>query len=312
LQLQALKVGRIIAAILFVSDLIKGTPMNDKLASPEQMKEAIRLEWQDAAPLWKKWYAKLAMQSRAATQLVLEGAALEPGLKVLDLASGSGEPALSVAKAVAPGGHVVATDMVEEMLRAAKENAEASGLSNIEFQTADAEQLPFQDKQFDRGTCRFGFMFFPDAQRALSEQRRVLKHGGRLSYVVWGPAEENPLFSVVLGPFLKHVQVPPPPPDAPGVFRYADEQKLAGTIRAGGFREVQTQKLSVKWPWPGPPREAWEATRELAAPFRKMIAALPKDKTEQVISEVVEGIGRYYDGNTVNFPATLVAVQAIA
>lgn len=286
--------------------------MNDKPTSAEQLKETIRLEWRDAAPLWKKWYTKLAMQSRAATELVVEGANLSPGLKVLDLASGSGEPALSIAKAVAPGGQVVATDMVAEMLHAAKENAEASGLSNIEFHAADAEQLPFRNSEFDCVTCRFGFMFFPDARKSLAEQHRVLKPGGRLSYVVWGPAEENPLFSVMLVPFLKYVPVSQPPPDAPSVFRYADEQKLASTIRAGGFREVHTQKLSVKWPWPGPPKEAWDATRELAAPFKKMIAALPKEKTEQVFGEIIEGINRYYDGNVVNFHATLVAAQAVA
>jgi ubiquinone/menaquinone biosynthesis C-methylase UbiE len=292
--------------------LKKGKPMDHQPTSAEQMKETIRLEWQEAAPLWKKWHTKLSMQSRAATELVLEGAALEPGLKVLDLASGSGQPALSIASAVKPHGHVFATDMVAEMLLAAKENAEASGLSNIEFRAADAEQLPFPDKEFDRVTCRFGLMFFPDARKALTEQRRVLKPGGRISHVVWGPADENPLFSVMLGPFLKHVQAPPPPPDAPGVFRYADEQKLADTVRAGGFREVRTKRVAVKWPWPGPPQEQWEATREIAAPFKKMIAALPEDKKEAVIREVIEGIARYYDGNSVNFPATLLAVQAVA
>jgi ubiquinone/menaquinone biosynthesis C-methylase UbiE len=286
--------------------------MNHQPSAAEGIREAIRCEWQEAAPLWKKWYAKLARQSRAATELVLQGAHLAPSLKVLDLASGSGEPALSVAKSIEPDGRVVATDMVPEMLQAAREHAASKGQSNIEFQVADAEQLPFEEKAFDRITCRFGFMFFPDAQKSLAEQRRVLRPGGRISYVVWGRAEENPLFSVMLVPFLKHVPFAQPPPDAPGVFRYADERKLADTIRAGGFRDVQTQKISVKWPWPGPPQEAWEATRELAAPFKKMITALPAEKTEQVIGEVIEGISRYYDGKEVNFSATLVAVQAVA
>jgi SAM-dependent methyltransferase len=285
--------------------------MDHEPAAAENIRDTIRREWWEAAPLWKKWYMKLAIQSRAATELVLQGADLAPSLRVLDLASGSGEPALSVATSVAPDGHVVATDMVPEMLQAAGEHAALNGQSNIEFKVADAERLPFRDKEFDRITCRFGFMFFPDAQKSLSEQRRVLKPGGRISYVVWGRMEENPLFSVMLVPFLKHVAVPQPPPDAPGVFRYADERKLADTIRTASFRDVQTQKVSVKWPWPGPPQEAWEATRELAAPFKKMIAALPAEKREQVIGEVIEGISRYYDGKNVNFTATLVAVRAV-
>jgi ubiquinone/menaquinone biosynthesis C-methylase UbiE len=274
-------------------------------------KEAIRQEWMEAAPFWKKWYSKLAAQSVAATELVVQGAQLRPGLRVLDLASGSGEPALSIAKAVAPSGRVVATDLVPEMLLGAREHAVSQGHSNLEFQVADGEHLPFKNGEFDRITCRFGFMFFPDSQKALFEHRRVLAPGGRISYVVWGPVEENPLFSVMLGPFLKHLTVPPPPPDAPGVFRYADERKLGDTVRNAGFKEVHTQKVSVKWPWPGSPQEAWDATREIAAPFKKMIAALPADKKDEVNRAVVDGISRYYDGNAVNFNASLVAVQAL-
>jgi hypothetical protein len=127
---------------------------------------------------------------------------------------------------------------------------------------------------------------------------------------VWGPPEENPLFSTMLGPFLKHVKIPPPPPDAPGVFRFSDESKLADTIRSAGFRNVQTNKCRVPWPWPGPPEEAWLATSELAAPFKKIIAALPPHKMSKVVNEVVSGIATFYDGKNVNFPASVVAATA--
>jgi ubiquinone/menaquinone biosynthesis C-methylase UbiE len=277
---------------------------------PADAKSAIRAEWKDAAPLWKKWYEKLSAQSRAATDLVVQGAELSPGQRVLDLASGTGEPAFSVAKVVGLKGHVVATDLVPEMLRAARDLAKRQGLTNMEFQAADAEKLPFPDHHFDRVTCRFGLMFFPDVQKALREQLRVLKPAGRISYVVWGPSEENPLFSTMLGPFLKRVKIPPPPPDAPGVFRFSDESKLAETIRSAGFRNVQTNKCSVPWPWPGPPEEAWLATSELAAPFKKIIAALPPHKMSKVVNEVVSGIATFYDGKNVNFPASIVAVTA--
>ena len=85
----------------------------------EDPKETVRKEWEGAAPLWKKWYEKFEIQTAAATRLIVENSRLEPGLKVLDLASGTGEPALSVAKAVGPNGEVTATDFVPEMLRAA-------------------------------------------------------------------------------------------------------------------------------------------------------------------------------------------------
>jgi ubiquinone/menaquinone biosynthesis C-methylase UbiE len=286
--------------------------MENQAASAKDIKATIHEEWQGAAPLWMKWYEKLSWQSRSATDLVVQGALLFPGQHVLDLASGSGEPALSVAKAVGSSGLVAATDMVPEMLEGARANAATQGLSNMQFKVADAENLPFGAAEFDRVTARFGLMYFPDIHKALTEVRRVLKPGGRISFVVWGPPEENPLFSTMIGPFVKHVQIPTPPPDAPGVFRFADQAKLAGVVSAAGFHDVETAKTTVGWPWPGPPEEAWQATSELAAPFKKMIAALPAELKPAVVAEVIEGIARYYDGHKVNFPAALVSVQAVA
>ena len=273
-------------------------------------KETIRQEWLGAAPAWKKWYSQLAFQSRQATELVVQGAAISPGMHVLDLASGSGEPALSVAAAVGPEGRVTATDLLLEMLQIAEENAAARGLRNIDFHAADAEQLPFPGGLFDRVTCRFGIMFIPNIQKALGEMRRVLKPGGRVSFVTWGSMEENPLFSTMLRPFLKYVEVPAPPPDAPHVFRFADENKLAHLLCLAGFLEASATKHKINWPWPGPPEEAWQGASELAAPFKRIIAATPPDKRELAIHESIEGFRRFYDGQAVNIPATINSATA--
>jgi ubiquinone/menaquinone biosynthesis C-methylase UbiE len=279
--------------------------------SPD-LREVIRQEWRAAAPFWKKWSSQLAFQSRQATELVVQGAELSPGLHVLDLASGSGEPAFSVSAAVGPQGRVLATDLLLEMLEVAHENAQARGLTNLDFRAADAEQLPFRDRQFDRVTCRFGIMFVPDIQKALGEMRRVLKPGGRVSFVTWGPLEENPLFGLMIRPFLKYVEVPPPPPDSPHVFRFSDENKLAQTISAAGFQDVRATKHKINWAWPGTPEEAWQGGSELAAPFKRIIAATPEDKREEVIRQVIESIRQYFDGHAVNFPAVVIASSAVA
>jgi SAM-dependent methyltransferase len=273
-------------------------------------KESVRQEWLGAAPAWKKWYSQLAFQSRQATELVVQGAALSPGMHVLDLASGSGEPALSLSAAVGPEGRVTATDLIREMLQIAEENAAARNIKNIVFRAADAEQLPFPAGLFDRVTCRFGIMFVPDIQKALAEMRRVLKPDGRVSFITWGSMEENPLFSTMLRPFLKYVEVPPPPPDAPHVFRFADESKLANLITAAGFQDVRVTKHKINWAWPGTPEQAWQGGSELAAPFKRIIAATPPDKRELAIHEAIAGFRRFYDGQSVNIPATIVAATA--
>jgi ubiquinone/menaquinone biosynthesis C-methylase UbiE len=277
-----------------------------------EYKEMVRGEWTDAAPLWQKWNHKFAIQTRAATDLVVRGAEVAHGMTVLDLASGTGEPALSLAKALGPQGRVVATDLVPEMLEFAKENAAAQRISNIDFRLADAEQLPFPDREFDRVTCRFGIMFFPDIAKAMSEIRRVLRPGGRVCFAVFGSFDENPMFQVSLGPFLKRVKMPPPPPDAPHIFRFADETKLEKAISSAGFREVSTRKERVTFSWPGPAEESWEATRELAAPFKRLIASIPPDKSEEVIGEVLDGLRRFQVGDSINLPVTVNIAVGVA
>ena len=203
-----------------------------------------------------------------------------------------------------PQGRVVATDLVPEMLAAAREHAR--GLNHMEFRVADAENLPFAEGEFDRVTCRFGVMFFPDAVRALTGVRRVLKPGGRACFAVFASLEENPVFAVTMGPFLRRAKVPPPPPDAPHVFRFADPAKLERTFAAAGFRDARATKHAIRWPWPGPPEEAWEALRELAAPFKKMIATLPPEEARQAEEETLSGLRRVYDGRSTNLTATVI------
>jgi ubiquinone/menaquinone biosynthesis C-methylase UbiE len=280
--------------------------MSPNSPSSTDFKETLRQEWLSAAPYWKKWNQKLALQSQAATDMVIQGAALAPGMQVLDLASGTGQPALTIAQAIAPTGRVVATDLTPAMLEAAKENAQEQGLSNFEIRVADAEHLPFPNAVFDRVTCRFGIMFFPEIQTALAEIRRVLKPGGRVAFLVWGPLEENPLFAATIVPFMKHVNIPQPTPDAPTIFRFADPAKLASTLTAAGFRDIATTKRHIPWPWPGAPQDAWEGMREIAAPFKKIMAAVPPEKVPEVMKEVMDNLHRHYDGKQVNFSATVV------
>lgn len=171
---------------------------------------------------------------------------------------------------------------------------------------ADAEALPFAPGEFDRVTCRFGIMFFPDIAKAMAEIRRVLKPGGRLCFAVFGTMDENPVFKVSLGPFLKRVTMPVPPPDAPHIFRFADESKLAKTLSEAGFQSVQTKKQKVTFSWPVPPEECWQATSELAAPFKKLIEAIPSPEKEKVIAEVLEGLRKFQQGDRINLPATVI------
>ena len=165
----------------------------DPAQSMERQKEAIRQQWAGRAATFRETAGRRAMTLQAATDLLLATLRLRPGMRILDVASGPGEPAISLAAAIAPDGHVTATDLVPEMLAAAEEHARARDVANIAFQHADAEALPFADGSFDAVTCRFGVMLFPDTRRALGEIRRVLKPDGQFVAMVWGPREQDAL-----------------------------------------------------------------------------------------------------------------------
>src|SRR5207244_11295116 len=98
---------------------------------------------------WRKCHAQIAAFTHGATEAILEAAHLGPGMRVLDLASGVGDPALSIAAEVAPSGRVTATDLGPGMISLAEELARKKGLANIEFREANAESLPFADASFD-------------------------------------------------------------------------------------------------------------------------------------------------------------------
>ena len=144
--------------------------------------------WGQMTDGWKRWNDKFSKQSAEATKAIIELAQIKNGMRVLDLACGSGEPSLSIARTVGPTGHVVATDIVPGMLENAEANARNELLSNIEFRNVDAETIPFPDGTFDAVTCRFGVMFFSDPERAMREARRVLKNRGTHRLGVMGSA----------------------------------------------------------------------------------------------------------------------------
>lgn len=132
-------------------------------------------EWGDAEleAAWRRWHPQFADLTAPLTDLIIQAAAIQPDMAVLDLASGSGEPALALARAVGPHGEVTATDVSAGMVDFIAEQAAARGLANLAARTADAAALPFADASFDAITCRHGIQHMADAPGALREAVRV-------------------------------------------------------------------------------------------------------------------------------------------
>lgn len=255
----------------------------------------------------EKWKAKSAAMGRDVTQALVDYARPQPGMNVLDLASGTGEPAISLASRVLPGGHITALDLSPELLEVTAKRASDRGLTNLTTHPADAHQLPFPDNSFDLITSRFGVMFFD--QRALSEARRVLKPGARACFLAWGPFEQ-PFWSSMMGVVHKHAggQLLPPGQDP---FKYAQPGRLSNALRNAGFQQVEEETRTLPWTWPGAAEEVWEQAQVCSTPFLPMIKRVPADQWATVNHEVLKAVRQYEDHGSIKFGATVVLASAV-
>jgi SAM-dependent methyltransferase len=214
----------------------------------------------------EKWRAKSAAMGKPLTEALVDYVQPRPRMQVLDVACGTGEPAISLAARVGSEGQVVALDLSADLLEIARRRARQRNLTNICFYQADAHQLPFAAGSFDLGTSRFGVMFFSDATRALCELYRVLRPGARCGFAVWGPFDQ-PYWKSTMGVVLKHAGGLPIPPGAQDPFCFAEPGSLSAALRQSGFQQVTEETRRVPWSWPGEPEELWDYARSVSAHF---------------------------------------------
>ena len=226
-------------------------------AQQVQIKEKQREIWNSFSPGWKKW-DDLTMDflKPMADEIIRLIKPVENDL-VLDVASGTGEPGLTIATML-KGGKVIATDLAEGMLEVAKENATRRGIKNFEIVT------------FDAVSCRMGFMFFPDMLLAAKEMVRVLKPGGRIAVTVWSGPERNLWASSIMGIINNNMELESPPPEAPGLFRCAGSGFIADLFKQAGLRNISETGVSSKLNF-GNRKVYWNFMTEVAAP---VVAAL--------------------------------------
>src|SRR3954454_23447877 len=215
------------------------------MPNADEIRRAQRATWARLSATWEKWDPVIMQQLGPVGAAIIERLDIAPDQQHLDVASGTGEPGLSIAK-LAPKGRVVLTDLSGEMLEVATRRATAQGITNIDTQVCGADDLPFDDATFDSISVRFGYMFFPDMAKATAEFVRVLKPGGRLGAAVWIKPEENPWTTIVMQAIASEVVLPPPDPDRPNMFRCAAPGYVGALYQAAGLRDVAEWDVGVE------------------------------------------------------------------
>lgn len=271
----------------------------------EAYKERQRAEWDSSAEGLKTWRLTMEAYTRPVVDQLVGLADLQPGDRVLDVATGLGGMALDAAEAVGPEGEVHATDLSPAMIAIAKERAAETEVDNVTFEVADAETMELAEASFDAAICSFSIGFFPDRAAALGRIRAALRPGGRFATSVPGPVEEVPFMAMPMGVVMELLEVPPPPPEAPGAFSVAGEAALHQELEQGGFEDVRTETVSHAFRV-DLPAEYVRLLQDVAAPLTTLLADEPDEKVEEVWRSIEEEAAEFVDEGSgkVTLPGT--------
>lgn len=254
--------------------------MASRPIDPADFRQAQHESWDSAAVGWKQWNEFNDRADRHISERLVELARVRQGSRVLDVAAGYGEPALTAARKAGPEGRVVATDISAEMLAFGRERAAAAGLGNVEFVESDASSLDFPKQSFDAAVSRWGIIFEPDAEAAAGRIRSFLEPGARMAIASWGEPDQVPFLSIPMRTTMERLDVPPPPAGTPGPLSRPTPAAIGGLLEGGGFSNVAVEQAEVVFEFDSP--EHFTAyVRAIAAPVRAMIERYADDAQQE-------------------------------
>lgn len=271
-----------------------------------EIREQQKASWNKFSPGWKKWDALMMDFLKPDGDEIIRLIHPKDADVVLDIAAGTGEPGLTIATMLKDG-KVIITDLSEDMLEIAQENASKRDIRNIETRACDVCELPFPDNTFDAISCRFGFMFFPDMLLAAKEMYRVLKPGGRMATAVWSVPEKNFWITAMGSTINSNMQLTPPPPEAPGMFRCAKSGLIQDLFQQAGLKN--TSEIEVKGQLKcGTADVYWNMLTEVAAPFVTALSKADDAMKAKIKQEVYQALDEKYPDGKVNIDSSALVI----
>jgi len=271
--------------------------------------EEVLKRWRGSAPFWEKHRDIIRGMFAPITQALIEDAGIGTQDSVLDVATGPGEPALSVAAVVGPNGKVFGVDAIHGMIAAARTEVQRLRLKNVKFDMAFADDLPFAANTFDAVISRFGVMFFPSPVDGVREMLRVLKPGRKLAFAVWHFAERNPFHSALSRVMDRYVNSPPLEPDAIDAFRFAPRGKLLKVFSEASVAAPTERLLQFKIEAPVSVEDFWNLRREMSEKLSEKFATLSEAQKLKVAQEMLSSLAEYSTANAISFPAEVLVVS---
>jgi SAM-dependent methyltransferase len=232
--------------------------------------------WQRAAPAYERYWERL---TAGTLPVLLDRAGVRPGLRILDVACGTGTGASLAAER---GAAVSGVDFSVAMIERARRR-----VPNAHFLEADADALPFPDESFEAVICNFGLLHFARPEIALGEMARCLRPGGRLAAAVWAGPGRMRLLGIAREAVAAAATAPDRAPPGPDFFRYSDPDRFAGALTAAGLVRVAVELLPLSLPIPDA-----GAFMEMVAEGTVRTAALLRGQPPASLAAIREEIAR--------------------
>lgn len=277
--------------------------------NPEKFVEKQKNDWNKVASGWEKWDPWFDARFDEINNAIANRAGVMPGHTTLDLGSGTGYPALLVAKKVGDTGAVFGLDIADDMLNVARKKAAALGADHVVFKTCDVQdKIPFDDHKFDAATSRFCLMFLPDPGATMAEVWRTLKPGGRFAAAVWDGPEKNRALSMPMKVMMEAMEMKPPDPPPPGIFALHDREKSKRMMTEAGFVDVSVEEFAVMFDYDSD-QHFLDSRKELSAPARVLLESLPPEKLDEVDKKIIEMAEEYRVDGRLEFPCTALLIS---
>ncbi|MDQ6968736.1 MAG: methyltransferase domain-containing protein, partial [Mariprofundaceae bacterium] len=194
--------------------------------------------------------------------------------------------------------------LVDEMLAVAREKVATTNLDNIEFHCMDAETLDFSPASFDAVTIRWGLMFMPEPQACLAAACKTLKQGGRISLACWAAPDKNPFVGVLMNTLRNYMDIPAPPPGTPGIFAFANPERLRDALSSAGFKNIVLEEMAIEVLEVDDGLAYWQAISDMAAPVMALVRQLEDSARSDYIEEVIKTADAMKQGETLRMRGT--------